>query len=164
MDPVSVAVTVDRPREEVFAYLADIANHAEFCDHFLTDWHLTRLDSYGKGAGARFRVGAPLNRFSWADMTFVDVEPPYRIVQHGRGGKFNRIRQRGEWRLTSGAAGTTRVEVTFETAPRLPSDRLMEILAGRGWFKRKLSRALSRLRAILEEDRGQGTRPTVGGR
>lgn len=164
MDPVSVAVTVARPREEVFAYLQDIANHAEFCDHFLTDWHLTRLESSGRGAGARFRVDAPLNRFSWADMTFVEVEPPYRIVQHGRGGKFNRIRQRGEWRLTSGAADTTRVELTLETQPRLLSDRLMEILGGRGWFKRKLSRALSRLRAILEEDRERGVRPTVGGR
>ena len=42
MDPVTVSITVGRPREEVFAYLADIANHAEFTDHFLEDWHLTR--------------------------------------------------------------------------------------------------------------------------
>ena len=48
------------PREEVFEYLADIANHAEFTDHFMVDWRLTREDSYGRGAGARFRVKAPL--------------------------------------------------------------------------------------------------------
>ena len=52
--------TIARPREEVFAYLADIANHAEFLDHFLVDWHLTREDTFGCGAGARFRVKAPL--------------------------------------------------------------------------------------------------------
>ena len=52
--------TIARPREEVFEYLADIANHAEFTDHYLVDWHLTREDSYGQGAGARFRVEAPL--------------------------------------------------------------------------------------------------------
>ena len=42
-----------RPREEVFAYLADVANHPEFTDHFLKDWRLTREDSEGRGAGAR---------------------------------------------------------------------------------------------------------------
>lgn len=163
MDPVSVSVVVARPREEVFAYLADIANHSEFCDHFLKDWHLTRLESYGAGAGARFRVDAPLTRFGWADMTFVEVEPPYRIVQHGRGGKFNRIRQRGEWRLTPGSGDTTKVELTVETLPVLASDRLLELFAGRGFFKRKLNRALSRLRAILEDGRERGLRATVAG-
>ena len=28
MDPVSVSVTIARPREEVFEYLLDVANHA----------------------------------------------------------------------------------------------------------------------------------------
>jgi uncharacterized protein YndB with AHSA1/START domain len=163
VDPITVSTTVAKPREEVFEYIVDVANHAEFCDHFLKDWHLTREDSYGRGAGARFRVDAPLTRFGWADMTFVEVEAPYRIVQHGRGGKFNRIRQRGEWRLTPGSGGTTRVEVTVETVPALVSDRLLEMFAGRGWFKRKLGRALGRLRAILEEDRERGRRATVAG-
>ena len=51
MDPVDVDVTIDRPREEVFDYLADIANHPEFTDHYLMDWRLTRVDSYGRGRG-----------------------------------------------------------------------------------------------------------------
>ena len=51
---------IDRPREEVFEYLADIANHSEFSDHYLTNWHLLRVDSVGAGAGARFRVDVPL--------------------------------------------------------------------------------------------------------
>ena len=55
MDPITVSATISRPREEVFEYLADIANHAEFSDHYLVDWHLTRENPYGKGAGARFR-------------------------------------------------------------------------------------------------------------
>lgn len=164
MDPVSVSITVARPREEVFTYLADVANHAEFCDHFLKDWHLTRLDSYGMGAGARFRVDAPLNRFAWADMVLVELDPPHRIVQHGRGGKFNRIRQVGEWRLDPGPSGTTHVEFTIQTAPVFPSDRLMELFAGRSWFRRRFRRALGRLRTILEEDRDRGARVTVAGR
>ena len=54
-----MTVSIAKPREEVFEYLADIANHAEYTDHYLTDWHLTREQSYGRGAGARFRVKAP---------------------------------------------------------------------------------------------------------
>ena len=48
MDPVTSTITIGRPREEVFDYLADIANHPEFCDHYLKDWRLTRVDSVGQ--------------------------------------------------------------------------------------------------------------------
>jgi uncharacterized protein YndB with AHSA1/START domain len=164
VDPVTVSVTIARPREEVFEYLADVANHPEFTDHFLKHWHLTREDSYGRGAGARFKVDAPLNRFSWADMSFVEVDPPYRIVERGSGGKYNRIRHVTTWTLTPGASGTTDVELTIETVPKFRSDRVMEILGGRGWFRRKHSKALRRLRTILEEGRGRGTRATIAGR
>ena len=102
MDPFTVSTTISKPREQVFEYLADIANHAEFTDHYLVDWHLTRVDTYGAGAGARFRIKAPLNRFSWADVTFAEFQAPYRIVEHGRGGKYNRIRMLGSYTLSPG--------------------------------------------------------------
>jgi uncharacterized membrane protein len=162
VDPVTVATTIDRPREEVFAYLRDIANHPEFTDHFLKDWHLTREESAGTGAGARFRVDAPLTRFGWADTTITELEAPFRIAQRGRGGKFNRIRQRGEFRLTA-AGGGTRVEWTLETLPALPTDRILELVAGRAWFRRQLGRALRRLRSILEEDHDRGARASIAG-
>jgi len=164
VDPITVSTTISRPREEVFEYLADIANHAEFTDHYLVDWHLTREDPYGRGAGARFRVKAPLARFSWADVTFADVQPPYKIVEHGRGGKYNRIRMLGTYTLSPAPSGTTKVEYTLETVPVMPSDRLMEVLGGRTWSKRQASRAMRRLRSILEENRGRGKRATVAGR
>ena len=63
MDPFTVSTTIAKPREQVFAYLADIANHAEFSDHYQVDWHLLREDPFGAGAGARFRVTEPLSRF-----------------------------------------------------------------------------------------------------
>jgi uncharacterized protein YndB with AHSA1/START domain len=161
VDPVVVSVTVARPREEVFEYLADLANHAEFTDHYLTDWHLTREDSYGRGAGARFRLKAPGNRFSWGDTTFIEVDPPYRIVEAGRGGKFNRVRTLGTWTLTPGAGNTTRVEFATETEPATRVDRLLESLGARPWLRRKNRRALRRLRAILEEGEQRGQRATV---
>jgi uncharacterized protein YndB with AHSA1/START domain len=164
VDPITVSTTIARPREEVFEYLVDIANHAEFTDHYLVNWHLTREDSYGKGAGARFRVKAPLNRFSWADVTIADVQPPFRIVEQGRGGKFNRIRMLGTYTLSPGPGGTTRVEYSLETLPVMPSDKLMETFGGRAWSRRQASRALRRLRTILEEGRGRGRRVSVAAR
>jgi uncharacterized protein YndB with AHSA1/START domain len=164
VDPFTVTTTISKPREQVFEYLADIANHAEFTDHYLTDWHLTRVDSYGAGAGARFRVKAPLNRFSWADVTFTELRPPFRIVERGRGGKYNRIRMLGTYTLSPGPSGTTKVEYTLETEPRLLSDRLQETLRGRRWSRRQAARALRRLRTILEEGRDRGQRASVAAR
>jgi uncharacterized protein YndB with AHSA1/START domain len=163
VDPVSVEVIVARPREEVFEYLADIANHAEFFDHYLVEWRLTREDSYGVGAGARFRIKAPLNRFAWADATFTEVEPPHLIVERGRTGKYNRNLLRSVFELDEAAGGTTRVTLTQETKPRFPTDRLMEALGGRGRLKRKNAKALRRLRNILEEGLDRGHRVTVSG-
>jgi len=163
MDPVTASITIDRPREEVFEYLADIANHPEFMDHFLKEWRLTRVESYGRGAGARFKVDAPLDRFSWGDMTFIDVERPHRIVAAGRGGKFNRNKTWTTWTL-SPAGSATRVEVTTESEPALPTDKFMEaVTRRRGWYKRRLGKSLRRLQSILEEGMDRGARATVGG-
>ena len=161
MDPITTTITIARSREEVFEYLADIANHAEFTDHFLKDWHLTREQSYGRGAGARYRVDMPLNRFPWADATIVEFDPPYRLVESGRGGKYNRIVITSEYRLFEGAGDTTRVELTSETEPALITDKFLESLGARGWLKRKNARAMRRLQAILEEGEARGRRATL---
>ena len=163
MDPITVSVTIARPREEIFEYLADIANHAEFSDHFMVDWRLTREDTYGLGAGARYRLKAPFNRFPWGDSTIVELEAPRRIVEAGRTGKFNRIRTLGVFELSPGAGGSTKVSFTFESRPQMLSDRLLESFGARGWLKRKLNKSMRRLRSILEEDYDRGTRPTIAG-
>jgi len=163
VDPVTVEINIARPREEVFDYLADIANHAEFTDHFMVDWHLTREDTYGTGAGARYRMKAPLNRFPWGDATFIEVQPPRRIVEAGRMGKFNRIRTLGVYELEPASGGGTRVRFTLQTQPKTPSDRIMESFGARAWIKRKNARAMRRLRSILEEDRDRGARATIAG-
>ncbi len=163
MDPVTVSILIDAPRERVFDYLQDLANHSEFTDHYLHDWHLTRANSVGLGAGARFRASAPGNRFSWGDVTFAEVEHPHRIVEVGRGGKGNRIRTLGVYELSPGAGGTTRVRFTLETQPRMLSDRLMESFGARGWVKRQNMKAMRRLRSILETGEGRGARVTIAG-
>ena len=155
---------IDRPREEVFAYLSDVANHSEFSDHYMTDWHLLRIDSVGTGAGARFRFGVPFPRFDWGDMTLVSLEPPHEIVAVGRYGKFNRIKTTAIWTLDDAPGGGTDVDYMFESEPALPTDRFVESLSGqRRWFKRKLRKAMRRLQAILEEDHDRGARARVVG-
>jgi uncharacterized protein YndB with AHSA1/START domain len=161
VDPITVSTVITAPRERVFDYLQDIANHGEFTDHYLVDWHLTRVDSVGRGAGARFRVKIPWNRFGWADITFAEVERPHRIVEVGRTGKNNRVRTLGVYELAPGASGTTRVRFTLQTEPAMLSDRLLEALGGRRWMRRKGKRAMRRLRTILERDEGRGSRVTV---
>jgi uncharacterized protein YndB with AHSA1/START domain len=161
VDPVTVSTVISAPRERVFDYLQDIANHGEFTDHYLVDWHLTRIDSVGRGAGARFRVRAPGNRFSWADVTFVEVDRPHRIVEVGRTGKNNRIRTLGVYELAPGVGDTTRVRFTLETVPATLSDRLLESFGARSWTRRKNLRAMRRLRTILERGEGRGRRVTV---
>ncbi len=164
MDRFTVTTTIALPREDVFEYLADIGNHAEFWDHYWVQWHLLREDSYGVGAGARFRIKAPFNRFSWGDMTIAELTAPFRILTHGRTGKFNRIRMIGIYTLSIGASGTTNVEYSFETEPPLPTDRLMEALGGAFWIRRQVTRVMRRLRIVLEEGRERGRRPSVAAR
>jgi uncharacterized protein YndB with AHSA1/START domain len=156
VEPFTVTTTIAKSREQIYEYLADIANHAEFSDHYLVDWHLTRIDSYGPGAGARFRAKAPLNRFSWADMSFAEMQPPFRIVERGRGGKYNRIRMLGTYTLSPAPGGTTKVQYTYETEPSQ-----LDTLGGRSWTRRNAARAMRRLRSILEEGRDRGDRASV---
>ncbi len=165
MHPLTVSIVIDAPREQVFEYLQDIANHAEFTDHYLRDWHLTRENSVGRGAGARFRVAArgPGSRFGWGDVTLAEVEAPHRIVEVGRGGKINRVRTLGVYELAPGAGNTTRVRYTLETRPATLADRLQESLGARGWLRRKNMKAMRRLRSIVETGEGRGERPTVAG-
>lgn len=163
MQPVTVSVTIDRPREELFTYLVDVANHPEFCDHFLQRWHLTREDTYGLGAGARFLATRKATRYGWSDMMLAEIDPPREIIAHGRGGMFNRIRSVTVWSLEEMSGGSTRVAVTTETQPATLTDRLSEALGQRAWTRRNWKKALRRLRSIAEDGRERGQRATISG-
>ena len=102
-----MSIVVSAPREEVFDYLQDIANHPQFTDHYLVDWRLTRIDSVGRGAGARFVSRRTGDRFSWGDVTFSEVERSHRIVEVGQTGKNNRGADPGRIRLEPAAGGAT---------------------------------------------------------
>jgi uncharacterized protein YndB with AHSA1/START domain len=150
MGPISAEIEIDLPRERVFEQIADLALRPTFTDHFLSGYHLTRIESSGVGAGARFRSGSRL-RSVWTDTVIEEVEPPHRLVEHGRGGRGNRIPSTTVWELTEGPGALTRVRVSHWTEPASPVDRVLETLSGmsgaeqRGWRQ-----SLRRLRDGLE--------------
>jgi uncharacterized protein YndB with AHSA1/START domain len=163
MGPISAEVEVDASREEVFALLTDLSLRPSFTDHFLTDFHLLRLDPVGLGAGARFRIDTPL-RSPWADTTIAELEEPFKLVERGRTGRTNRIETTTIWELVGGSGGLTKVTVTSWTKPSHPVDRLVEALSGAETFQRRGWReALNRLREILEGERQIDDRVAVAG-
>ena len=152
MGPISAEIEIDAPRERVFATIADFALRPSFTDHFLTDFHLTRLESTGVGAGARFRVAAPL-RSVWMDTTIAELEAPHKLVERGRGGRANRIPVTTVWELTEGNGLLTRVRLSRWTAPSNPIDRAVELAAANSvWEQRGWRQALQRLRDKIESD------------
>jgi uncharacterized protein YndB with AHSA1/START domain len=163
MGPVSAEVEVDAPRERVFATLADLARRPSFTDHFLTGFHLTRIESRGVGAGARFRVSSPL-RSVWMDTVIEELEEPHRIVERGRGGRGNRIPSTTVWELIGGSGSLTRVRVSHWTEPPNPLDRAVELAAANSiWVQRGWREALRRLRDRLEDEEAAPPPLTVAG-
>jgi uncharacterized protein YndB with AHSA1/START domain len=150
MGPVSAEIEIDLPRQRVFEAIADLGLRQAFTDHFLADFHLTRIESSGVGAGARFRF-AVWPRQVWMDTTIAVAEEPHRIVEHGRGGRGNRIPSTTLWELTEGPGSLTRVRVSYWTEPN-PIDRGLELLSAASIpYERRWRVALNRLREQLEK-------------
>jgi hypothetical protein len=163
MGPINAEIEIDASREAAFDLLADLARRPTFTDDFLTGFHLTRIDARGEGAGARFRVKAPL-RSPWEDTTIVALEEPFKIEERGAGGRSNRIPTHTVWEIEPGKAGMTLVRLTHWTAPTEHIDKLVESLSWGAHFQRKgWKRALERLRDILEAEGPGGERIAVAG-
>ena len=110
MGPVSAEIEIDVSRERAFEAIADLALRPAFTDHFLTDFHLTRIEPTGVGAGARFRVALAPRRV-WMDTSIVELQAPHKVVERGRGGRANRIPTHTVWELVGGSGSLTRVRV-----------------------------------------------------
>jgi uncharacterized protein YndB with AHSA1/START domain len=163
MGPISAEVEIDVPRQRAFELIGDLAARPSFTDHFLTDFHLTRIEASGVGAGARFRVRSPL-RSVWMDTAIVEQEEPFQIVERGQGGRANRIATHTAWKLTPGPGSLTVVRVSHWTEPANPLDRALELLSASSfWQRRGWREALRRLREVLESDRPGVERLLVAG-
>ena len=162
MGPVSVETLISAPREAVFDFVGDIANHAAFTDHFMSDFRLARTKSDGPGAAARFRLENPGPK-QWAEVQFAAFDRPRRIVEEGHSGRFGRNKFWTVWEFVPEGKGT-RVELTFSSEPATRWDSFKESLGARGWVKRQNKQALRRLRRIFEDPPGRPlARATVAG-
>jgi hypothetical protein len=161
MGPVSATITIDVPRERVYELVADLANRPAFCDHFMEQFHLQRIESRGIGAAARYRAGA--KRFPiWMETVIEELDPPYMVREAGRGSRADRMPVFTAWEMVAGGAESTEVTVSFWTEPTNLFDKLKGALGAARWYRRQYARALRRLRDILEGD--QAVEPLrVGG-
>jgi len=162
MGPIHAEIEVDVSRERAFELIGDLAARPSFTDHFLSDFHLLRLDSRGVGAGARFRVKAPL-RSVWQDTTIVEQEEPFRIVERGAGGRANRICTHTVWELTPWVGSLILIKFSHWTEPTA-LDRPLEVLTAASAFQQHSWRiALRRLRDLLEAEQSVPERVAVAG-
>ncbi len=162
MGPVSAEIEVDVPRRQAFEAISDLALRPAFTDHFLSDFHLTRIESAGVGAGARFRFAVRPRRV-WMDTTIAETEAPHRVLEHGRGGRGNRLPSTTLWELAEGPGSLTTVRVSYWTEPG-HVDRALELLSAASIpYQRHWREALRRLREGLESGELDAGRVGVGG-
>jgi hypothetical protein len=148
MGPVSAAMPIDVPRERAYAFLADLANRPAFMGRFLSDFRLQRLDSTGVGAAARFQVR---QRGLWMETVIAELDPPYRIIEEGRGSRLGRMPVHTAWEVTEAGISSCEVRVVHWTEPSHLLDKLGEKAPGmRGWYERALGGALAQLKGLLE--------------
>ncbi|HEY1356070.1 MAG TPA: SRPBCC family protein [Solirubrobacterales bacterium] len=160
---MSAAVEIDVPRSEAFAELCDLSRRPSFTDHFISDLRLTRIDPVGLGAGARFRFETP-PRHLWMDTTITEVSAPQRIVEHGRGGRTNRIPSTTVWELLEGPGSLITARVSFWTEPANHVDRAIDSLGMASiWLERGWREAMNRLRDNLEAGTGPAGAVSVAG-
>lgn len=162
MRPFTVHTVISAPREQIFAFMGDLANAPAWIDHFAEDFRLARARSSGEGAAARFRVDPP-GPHVWVELTNTEYEPPRRLVQRARYGRIGRSRAVAVWSLEQDA-GATRVELSIWTEPGHPWDAVKERLGARRFMRRQARIMLRRLRTVFEESRdGELARATVAG-
>ena len=149
-------ITIDAPRERVFALVADLAMRPAFCDHFQEEYRLQRIESTGVGAAARFRVGAP--RFPiWMESVITELEAPHLVIERGRGSRIDRMPIGIGWELVESAGTMTDLTVSFWTEPTHMVDKAKDRMASAGWYERQWRRAVRRLRDLAES--GDGVEP-----
>jgi uncharacterized protein YndB with AHSA1/START domain len=159
---VTVSTVISAPREEIFDFVCDLAGRPAYCDHFMRDYRLARVNPIGKGAAARFLLRGPVAK-EYAELTIKEVDRPRQIVEEIRLGRRGRNRSVAVYDFSSEGHGTTRVELTTYGEPATIVDRIRQIGAA-GWMRRQTKKALERLRMIFEEPpKGELKRATIAG-
>jgi uncharacterized protein YndB with AHSA1/START domain len=149
MRPIRAHVTISAPRQDVYDLVADLAGRIAWSDHYQRDYHLTRPNSIGTGAGARFQLEAPFNHV-WVEVAVSEASRPRRIREELRVGRLGRTPGFVEYDFVP-EGRVTRLEMSLWTEPATRLDAFKEMLGARRWLARQVKIALERLRLIFEE-------------
>ncbi len=138
-------VTIQRPAEEVFAFLADFEN--------IPTWNYaieeTRKASAGPvGVGTRYRQTRSVPRKSVEDFEVIVFQPASRLAIHGQIGPF----QAKISYVLEATAGATRIVNNVELDPSPAVLRLLAPLAT-SRIKAAVAKNLDELRLVLEGGR-----------
>ncbi|MEU5089353.1 SRPBCC family protein [Streptomyces sp. NPDC021356] len=141
MQPVTVSVDVPQAPEQVYEFLAVMAHHERFTDHYLSDW---RCSGPGRGVGSCATVTATLGGAK-TEVTIETVEAraPRRLVERNVSAAGRRL-ARGSYTIEPLPTGGSRVSFTYAWQ-RVPlADRLLAP-AVRAMMRRANGTAMRRL-------------------
>lgn len=140
MKPITVGITIARPRDELYDLILDLRNHEAWTDHMLVEW---------SGTAERVRVRSALpGPADWLDIETTEVSRPSFTRERTVGARGKRISY-GTYRLVERDPSTTDVEfeLRMETMP-LRERILLPLL--RPWLRRGNARAMRRLKEHAE--------------
>ncbi|MFB7595603.1 SRPBCC family protein [Streptomyces sp. NPDC056160] len=145
MQPVTVSVDVPQTPEQVYEFLAVMAHHERFTDHYLSDW---RCSGPGRGVGSCATVTATLGGAkTGVTIETVEAEAPRRLVERNVSAVGRRL-ARGSYTIEPLPAGGSRVSFTYAWQ-RVPlTDRLLAPVV-RAVMRRANGTAMRRLAAEL---------------
>jgi hypothetical protein len=144
--PVTVSVTVARPVAEVYEFLAVLANHESFLDHFLVEWSFSGPRS-GVGAKGRARTDAPASQ-DWTEFEIVEARAPELLVEEGVGAGGKR-HTRGTYRLEELSGSRARVSFELEWLRASRAESLAPPLT-RAFIRRPTAKGMRRLAKQLQ--------------
>ena len=141
----SVAVVIARPREEVFAFVADARNRPQW-DESVDSEELTSPEPIGVGTTVRTRLTSMGREYEYT-WEVVEHDPPDRMRIESTSGPFPTTLT---YVLSDAAGGGTAVDFSVAGSPA-GSLRLLQPLIARN-TQRNLDRGFARLKQLLERD------------
>jgi uncharacterized protein YndB with AHSA1/START domain len=161
--PVALDIHISAPREDVFDFVADLANRPAWTDHFQRELHMTRTYSNRTGSASRYRTDPPFGKQLYSDLAIVELDRPRHILEEGVQGRLNKSRVQLVWDFAQDGTSLTHISFEMRTEPYGRLGRWSETGA-HGYYKRQWKSALERLRQIFEErPEGDLARATVAG-
>jgi Polyketide cyclase / dehydrase and lipid transport len=142
---VTVSIDVPQPREDVYAFLDVMANHEQFTDHMLVDWHCS---GPAAGVGSKARVTTKLGGMTdHAEIEVIEAQENRLIRERNVANKGRRVAT-GTYELSDLPGGGTHVEFTF-AFERMPAFERPFAPLMRAIVRRANERAMTRLADTL---------------